>query len=84
MNETVLKNLKLALRESDSPFFSDEDLAFYYEQNNCDFNRTVYKCAMLKAEDDSIALPGGLSLPNNREYWLRLARMYRKNGSCNL
>ena len=84
MDETTLKNLKLALRESDSPFFSDEDLTFYYEQNNCDFNRTVYRCAMLKAEDDSIALPGGLSLPNNREYWLRLARMYRKNGSCNL
>ena len=57
-----LEMLKLILRESDSPFFSDEQLQFY-------------------AEDDSIALPGGLSLPNNKEYWLRLAKKYRPNGS---
>ena len=51
------------------------------EKNNFDINKTAYECFLAKAEDDSIALPGGLSLPNNKEYWLRLAKKYRPNGS---
>jgi hypothetical protein len=76
-----LEMLKLILREKDSPFFSDEQLRFYAEKNNYDINKTAYECLLAKAEDDSIALPGGLSLPNNKEYWLRLAKKYRPNGS---
>ena len=53
-----LEMLKLILRESDSPFFSDEQLQFYAEKNNYDINKTAYECLLAKAEDDSIALPG--------------------------
>ena len=76
-----IEKLKLILRESDSPFFSDEQLQFYAEKNNYDINKTAYECLLTKAEEYSIALPGGLSLPNNKEYWLRLAKKYRPNGS---
>lgn len=76
-----IEELRIILREESSPFFSDDDLEYYYDKNNKDINNTAYECFLIKAEDDSISLPGGLSLPNNKEYWLRLARKYRPNGS---
>lgn len=72
-----LQELKIILRESQSPFFTDEELTFYLERNNNDINKTAYECFLLKAEDDSISLPGGLQLANNSEYWLRLAKQYK-------
>ena len=78
---TVLEKLKKELREDTSPFFSNDDLNYYLEKNNNDLNKTIYECLLLKAEDDSISLPGGLSLANNSNYWLRLARKYRPNSS---
>lgn len=76
-----LQELKLILREESSPFFTDEELAYYLEKNNQDVNLTAYECFLLKAEDDSISLPGGLQLANNSKYWLRLAKKYKPNGS---
>ncbi|MCU9815837.1 hypothetical protein [Paraclostridium sp. AKS73] len=70
-------SLKIILREESSPFFTDEELVFYFKKNNFDLNKTAYECFKLKAEDDSISLPGGLQLANNREYWLSLARQYK-------
>jgi len=79
---TSLEELKIILREEQSPFFSDTELSYYIEKNENDVEKAAYTCFLLKAEDDSIQLPGGLSLPNNRSYWLSLAKKYRHNGSC--
>ncbi len=76
-----IQELKLILREESSPFFTDEELSYYLEKNQGDINKTAYECLLLKAEDDSIALPGGLQLANNSTYWLRLAKQYKPNGS---
>ena len=76
-----IQELKLILREETSPFFSDEEIAYYLEKNNYNVNATAYECLLLKAEDDSISLPGGLQLANNSTYWLRLAKKYKPNGS---
>ena len=76
-----IQELKLILREETSPFFTDEEIAYYLEKNNGNINSTAYECLLLKAEDDSIQLPGGLTLANNSEYWLRLAKKYKPNGS---
>ena len=76
-----IQELKLILREETSPFFSDEEIAYYLDKNNGDINATAYECFLLKAEDDSITLPGGLTLANNRTYWLSLAKKYKPNGS---
>ena len=76
-----IQELKLILREETSPFFSDEELAYYLEKNNYNIDAAAYECLLLKAEDDSISLPGGLSLANNSKYWLRLAKKYKPNGS---
>ena len=76
-----IQELKLILREETSPFFSDEEIAYYLEKNNYNVKATAYECLLLKAEDDSISLPGGLQLANNSTYWLRLAKKYKPNGS---
>ena len=76
-----IQELKLILREETSPFFTDEEIAYYLEKNNGNVNNAAYECLLLKAEDDSIALPGGLTLANNSSYWLRLAKKYKPNGS---
>ena len=76
-----IQELKLILREETSPFFTDEEIAYYLNKNNGNINNAAYECLLLKAEDDSIALPGGLTLANNSEYWLRLAKKYKPNGS---
>lgn len=81
MSEKI-KELKIILRESSSPFFTDEELEYYLAKNNENVRATAYECLLLKAEDDSIALPGGLQLANNSSYWLRLAKKYKTNGSC--
>ena len=76
-----IQELKLILREETSPFFTDEEIAYYLNKNNGNINNAAYECLLLKAEDDSIQLPGGLTLANNSEYWLRLAKKYKPNGS---
>ena len=76
-----IQELKLILREETSPFFTDEEIAYYLDKNNGNINNAAYECLLLKAEDDSIALPGGLTLANNSAYWLRLAKKYKPNGS---
>ena len=76
-----IQELRLILREETSPFFTDEEIAYYLNKNNGNINSTAYECLLLKAEDDSIALPGGLTLANNSSYWLRLAKKYKPNGS---
>ena len=80
MGEVILK-LKIELREDTSPFFTDEDLCYYYGKNNEDLDLTCYECFLLKAENDSISLPGGLNIADNQNYWLRLAKKYKPNGS---
>ena len=76
-----LETLKLILREESSPFFEEREIYYYLEKNNFDINKTAYECLLIKAEDDSISLPGGLSLANNSAYWLRLAKKYKPNCS---
>lgn len=76
-----INELKIRLREESSPFFTDEELTYYFNLYKRDLDLTTYKLLVMKAEDDSISLPGGLNLPNNRKYWLCLASNYKKNES---
>lgn len=72
-----LQELKLILRENECPFFSEEELLFYLKRNSFDLNKTAYECLIIKSEDNSIGLPGGLQLADNSKYWLRLAARYK-------
>ena len=76
-----IQELKLILREETSPFFTNEEMAYYLNKNNYNVNAAAYECLIIKAENDSISLPGGLNIADNQNYWLRLAKKYKPNGS---
>ena len=55
-----------------------KEIEYYInEKHNGDFNAAMYEMCLLKAEDDSISLSGGINLPSNREYWITQAEKYR-------
>lgn len=72
--------MKKILREEEYPFFSDDDLQFYLEENNGDVNKAIYQCLLIKAEDSSITI-SGLSSADTSSYFKRLALRYRPNNS---
>ncbi|MGX8125690.1 hypothetical protein ACWTV9_05525 [Clostridioides difficile] len=78
--DKLKEDLKIILKEDSSQFFSEKEIDFYLEQNNCNLRATAYTMLLLKAEDDSLALTG-LNIPSNQNYWLRLAKKYKPNTS---
>lgn len=75
-----IERMKIILRESEIPFFSDEDLQFYLNENNGDVNRALYQCLLIKSENTSLGL-SGVNLPDSSSYFRRIAQRYRPNNS---
>lgn len=75
-----ISRLKIILRENDCPFFEDEELAFYLQENNGDFDATAYHCLIVKSESTSLVL-SGLEAADTSKYFRRLAQRYRKTNS---
>lgn len=75
-----ISRLKIILRENDCPFFEDEELAFYLQENNGDFDATAYHCLIVKSESTSLVL-SGLEASDTSKYFRRLAQRYRKTNS---
>lgn len=75
-----LEDLKIVLRESDIPFFTDEELAFHLRENNGDYNLTAYRCLLIKAEDTTLHV-SGLTTADSSKYFRRLAAQYRPHNS---
>ena len=73
----VIKNI---LREKDIPFFSDEEIDFYYNKNNKNLNNTIYECLLVKAENTTLNI-SGLNVADSSAYFRRLASRYRPNNS---
>ena len=79
-NTEALKKMKIVLREKDYPFFDDEELEFYLNENNNDVNAAIYQCLLLKAEDNTIAIQG-LNAADTSSYFRRLAVQYKPSNS---
>lgn len=75
-----IDRMKRILRESDVPFFTDEDLQFYLDENNGDENAAIYQCLLVKAEDTTLSI-SGISAADTSSYFKRLASKYRPNNS---
>ncbi len=82
----IIQEIKMLIRETneEDTYFSDSELRYYLKKNNEDLEATVYELLLIKAEDDSVSLPSGLSTNSSENYWLRLAQKYRPNGSRTL
>lgn len=70
------QRLALILREQDCPFFTDDQLRFYLEENHGDVRAAAYQCLLVKAENTTLAI-SGMTLPDTSKYFLRLAAQYR-------
>lgn len=77
---SVIEELKIVLREKDCPFFSEEELNFYLNKNDNDFNKTAYQCLIIKSEHTTLTLSGFEAADTSR-YFRRLAQRYRQNNS---
>lgn len=63
---------------------SDEQLLAFLACEDWDVKRTAYKVLIYKSKASDIALSSGLKLPDQSEYYRRLARMYRPNAGGTL
>lgn len=79
-DEKTLDTLKTLLREDAVPFFTDDELQFYLDQNGGDVRATAYRCLCIKAEDTTLTV-SGLTTADSSTYFRRLANMYRPNNS---
>lgn len=75
-----IEKLKIILRETDIPFFTDEELEFYLAENDRDFDATAYQCLIIKAENTTMSI-SGMSTADSSSYFRRLAARYRPNNS---
>lgn len=83
MDLTAVERLKIILRERDCPMFTDEELQFYLDENNEDFDSTAYQCLIVKSENTTLNL-SGFETGDTSKYFRRLAQKYRRNNSGTL
>lgn len=80
---TSIERMKKILREADVPFFTDEDLQFYLDENSGEENAAIYQCLLVKAENTGIQITG-LTAADSSAYFRRIAKKYRPNNSGTL
>jgi hypothetical protein len=56
--------------------FSDEQLKVYLEMSET-IERAAYAVLLRKAKNSEVTFPSGIKLPDQSEYYLRIARTYR-------
>lgn len=78
--QETLKRLKIVLREDDIPFFTDEQLSFYLNENNDSFSDTAYQCLLIKAENTTMSI-AGMTAADSSAYFRRLAARYRPHNT---
>lgn len=73
---TDIEKLKRELRESQSPYFEEEDFQYYLDKNKGNLNNTIYEMLIIKSEDSTISV-SGLSTQDTSVYFKRLASRYK-------
>lgn len=75
-----INDLKIILRESEIPFFSDVELQWYVDKFGGDYNRAAYELLIVKSENTGMSI-AGMSADDSSSYFRRLANRYRPNNS---
>ena len=68
--------IRKELRETQSPFFEEDDFLHYLKKNNGDVNATIYEMLIIKSEDSTISV-SGLTTQDTSAYFKRLASRYK-------
>lgn len=72
-----MEKLKLLLFESKYPYFTDEELSLFLEENEGDIYKTASELCLLKADSDSKVTVGPITIEGaGAEYWTRLSTQY--------
>lgn len=80
MNSQEYNGLLFELREKEAPYFSQEELEYFYNKNGQDIRKTLYECLLLKAENTTLSV-SGFSTTDTSSYFKMLAQKYRPNNS---
>lgn len=72
--------IRREIRETQAPYFEEEDFVHYLKKNDGDVNATIYEMLIIKSEDSSISV-SGLSTQDTSSYFKRLASRYRRFNS---
>lgn len=75
--------IKNILRENDVEYFTDEEIAFYVDENDGDEDAAIYQMLIIKSEDTTLSI-SGLSTSSTSSYFKRLASMYVPSNSRTL
>lgn len=75
-----IDDLKVVLRESEIPFFTDTELQWYVDKFNGNYNRAAYELLIAKSENTGMSI-SGMSAEDSSSYFRRLANRYRPNNS---
>lgn len=73
---SYIEKLKIELREQQAPFFSDDELEYYYQKNNQSLENTLYELFIIKSEDSTLQI-SGLTTQDTSAYFKRLASKYK-------
>ena len=77
---TDIGRMKMILRENDVPYFEDEELQFYLDENGGIVNNAIYQCLIIKSENSTMSV-SGLSSTDTSSYFKRLASKYKPRNS---
>lgn len=77
---TDIEKLKMYCRESEVPYFSDEELQFWLDECGGDVKAATYKCLILKSQDTTLSI-SGLNAADSSSYYKRLASKFKPNNS---
>lgn len=75
-----IDDLKVVLRESEIPFFEDEELQWYVDKFNGNYNQAAYELLIVKSENTGMSI-SGMSAEDSSSYFKRMANRYRPNNS---
>lgn len=64
--------------------FTEEQLLALLQKHGGNVRAASYEGLLIKAENDAVRLPDGITLPDRRDYWLGLAGLYRASVAHNL
>lgn len=71
-----IRYISREIRETQAPYFENEDFEHYLAKNNGDVNATIYEMLIIKSEDSTISV-SGLTTQDTSAYFKRLASRYK-------
>jgi hypothetical protein len=77
---TTIEMIKLELRESKAPFFTDDEIVYYLEKNDGNVRATIYEMLIIKSEDTAIQVYGWKTQDTSK-YFKRLAARFKSFNS---